>query len=382
MKANFFIPKYMIDFRCIGPYCTDTCCAGWDVNIDETTFNKYENSSEKLKELVKGKYFKNPNSEDPFNYGFMKITEDKKCPFLNEDLLCDIHGGCGEDNLSITCKRYPRVFNIIDDIYEKSGITSCEEVCRLALLNKDKMEFVEVEEELDEDTIEIRRFIDTEAFEGTDSLLQYFWDIRVISIGIMQNREFSIEDRLLILNGFYSKLESLKKEEQFDEIEEILDLISSGKFELIKYINNENLFTLSNSYCNEILNKELCDNLIGNRIKSLVTNLREIITDDFKNISNPNIIKKLEYNFSNYSYIIENYLVNQIFKDIIPFNKGENLNKSIDYLINLYKLIKSYIMLYSTYANVAISEKEILKVIQALSKDTEHNMVFKNILQY
>ena len=44
------------------------------------------------------------------------------------------------------------------------------------------MEFIETEEEIDESAIEIRRIIDTEAFEGTDSLLQYFWDIRINSI--------------------------------------------------------------------------------------------------------------------------------------------------------------------------------------------------------
>ena len=58
------------------------------------------------------------------------------------------------------------------------------------------MEFVENEEEIDESAIEIRRIIDTEVFEGSDSLLQYFWDIRVNSINIMQNRSFSIEERL------------------------------------------------------------------------------------------------------------------------------------------------------------------------------------------
>ncbi len=59
------------------------------------------------------------------------------------------------------------------------------------------MEFIEIEEELDEDSIEIRRVIDTDAFIGSDNLIQYFWDIRVISINIMQNRNFSIEKKTM-----------------------------------------------------------------------------------------------------------------------------------------------------------------------------------------
>ena len=145
----------MNDFKCIGPNCIDTCCAGWDINIDKNTFKKYENGKGNLKELINGKYLKNSESGDSFNYGFMKITKDNKCPFLNDNLLCEIHGKCGEESLSITCRRYPRVFNIIDDIYEKSGLPSCEEICSKAFLNKEKMEFIEIEEELDdEDRIE------------------------------------------------------------------------------------------------------------------------------------------------------------------------------------------------------------------------------------
>ena len=170
----------MNDFKCIGPNCIDTCCAGWDINIDKNTFKKYENGKGNLKELINGKYLKNSESGDSFNYGFMKITKDNKCPFLNDNLLCEIHGKCGEESLSITCRRYPRVFNIIDDIYEKSGLPSCEEICSKAFLNKEKMEFIEIEEELPEDFLEIRRVIDTEAFIGSDNLIQYFWDIRII----------------------------------------------------------------------------------------------------------------------------------------------------------------------------------------------------------
>ena len=79
MKANFFIPKYMNDFKCIGPNCIDTCCAGWDINIDKNTFKKYENGKGNLKELINGKYLKNSESGDSFNYGFMKITKDLNC---------------------------------------------------------------------------------------------------------------------------------------------------------------------------------------------------------------------------------------------------------------------------------------------------------------
>ena len=372
----------MNDFKCIGPNCIDTCCAGWDINIDENTFKKYESDKGNLKELINGKYLKNSESGDSFNYGFMKITKDNKCPFLNDNLLCEIHGKCGEENLSITCRRYPRVFNIIDDIYEKSGLPSCEEICSKAFLNKEKMEFIEIEEELDEDSIEIRRVIDTDAFIGSDNLIQYFWDIRVISINIMQNRNFSIEKRLCLLKSFYKNLETLKNKENFYEIEDLLERIIEDPSNITEFIDSSTIVPLSitNNFFKIILDGNLLNKIIGTRLKILLSNLNKD-----KNLLN-NIhkydLKSLNNYFTQYSYIFENYLVNQIFKDIIPFNTGEDLNQSIDKLINTYKLIKSYLILWNISSQNEISEKNIIYVIQALSKDLEHNKVFKDILTH
>ena len=34
-------PDYYEKFRCIGGACPDTCCAGWEVDIDEETAEYY-----------------------------------------------------------------------------------------------------------------------------------------------------------------------------------------------------------------------------------------------------------------------------------------------------------------------------------------------------
>lgn len=378
MKANMFMPKYMLTFKCIGSACIDTCCAGWDINIDEDTYEKYTNSTGELKKLVKGKFRKNKNSDDYLHKGFMILKEHNKCPFLNGNLLCDIHGGVGEENLCITCKRFPRIYNIVDNVYEKSGLASCPEICSKAFLNKDKMQFVESEEEIDESAIEIRRIIDTEAFEGSDSLLQYFWDIRVNSINIMQNRSFSIEERLGILKAFYTKIEEYHNEKDFEVIEELLEEYSEGNIEFDSSktldLNESNEFYLS------LIDEKLVKNIRSVRLKECVEEYKKEIlkvNDIAKYINDEKSILKL---MDKYSYILENYLVNQIFKDLIPFNKGESLNLSINILINSYRIIKAYTMGIALN-NKEINEDLILRVIQSLSKDIEHNKVFKNLLE-
>ncbi|MBA8981228.1 hypothetical protein [Clostridium saccharobutylicum] len=58
MKVNVFLPKYMEEFKCVSSSCTDTCCAGWDINIDEDTYNKYINSTGEMKKIIRWKVFR------------------------------------------------------------------------------------------------------------------------------------------------------------------------------------------------------------------------------------------------------------------------------------------------------------------------------------
>ena len=79
---------------------------------------------------------------------------------------------------------------------------------------------------------------------------------------------------------------------------------------------------------------------------------------------------------------MENYLVNQIFKDLIPFNKGEDMMASVNVLINIYKLIKEYLKGRIYKSKERIMAEEVVSVIQAISKDLEHNKVLNKIINY
>jgi len=385
MKVNIFLPKYMVEFKCISSSCIDSCCAGWDINIDEDTYNKYINSTGQLKVLLEGKFTQNKDQHESFNHGFMVLKDENRCPFLNSNMLCDIHGGDGQDNLCITCKSYPRVFNIVDNVYEKSGLPSCIEICTIAFLNKDKMEFIEVEEDIEEKNIEIRRIIDSEAFEGTESLLEYFWDIRVISINIMQSRSFYIEERLNILKNFYEQIEEMYNSNEFDNIEELLEDFNNEvvDYELLKGVT----FKENNEFYISLAQDELVKNIRSVRLKECVKEYKNGILNEKSILNQNDICKYLEetskyFNeLEEYSYVFENYLVNQIFKDLIPFNKGEILIESIKVLVNSYRIIKAYVIGMAINSKDEITGEKIIRVIQALSKDIEHNKVFKELLE-
>ena len=59
----FLTPDYMINFKCIGKDCMDSCCTGWNIEIDKETYKNYVNSSEKKIISISKKYIVKNSSE-------------------------------------------------------------------------------------------------------------------------------------------------------------------------------------------------------------------------------------------------------------------------------------------------------------------------------
>ena len=118
------------------------------------------------------------------------------------------------------------------------------------------------------------------------------------------------------------------------------------------------------------------------RLKKYAEDYRNnILLDRNKDLYN-DITEKIEEILKDYAYVLENYLVNQIFKDLIPFNKGEDMMESVNVLINTYKLIKEYLKGRIYKSKERIMAEDVVSVIQAISKDLEHNKVLNKIINY
>lgn len=96
---QFTFPDYYKEFSCIAGACPDTCCAGWQIVIDDQTLKKYQ-------------HFKGPfrnrlhNDIDWKEHVFRQYN--RRCAFLNEENLCDIYTEAGPKMFCRTCRNYPR----------------------------------------------------------------------------------------------------------------------------------------------------------------------------------------------------------------------------------------------------------------------------------
>ncbi|MBE6072549.1 MAG: flagellar protein FliB [Clostridium butyricum] len=207
------VPYYYKDFKCIASECPDTCCAGWEIIIDEDTHEKYKNVSGEFGEILRSKITIYEDGEPGF------ILEGDDCPFLNKNKLCDIYSELGEDSLCNTCKQFPRFIEEYGDTREIGISISCPEAARIILDNDKKVEF-----EIDEDDGMVSVYDDV----NYDLFVQLM-PSRKIALDIMQDRSITLDNRIALLINFAQDIQDRIDANNVSNVEEVRK----------KYLNKE-----------------------------------------------------------------------------------------------------------------------------------------------
>lgn len=388
-KRMLLIPQYMKQFKCIGPNCEDNCCYGWKVTIDEKTYKKYKKVSEKtLKLLFDKKVTRNRSNPSVENYAKIKMDENGFCPFQEEDKLCSIHKKLGGEYLSKVCMIYPRCTNIVNGSYEKSSTLSCTEAARLVLLNPKTMEFDEGEESEEVQHL-IMNKIDTDSIQNANNVKKYFWPLRIFSISLLQNRNYSISDRMIILGLLMKKVQNYSEDNRIHEIPALIEEYNIAiendslkkslgdiptnltiQMELMKEFNDQR-FSMSFSQ-----NNQSYVNCVSEFLKGIeyTNNVKvEDVGEKYKEA----YLKYYEPFMKEHEYILENLLVNYIFKELFPIYSKEGVFDDYMKLSIHYSLIKMLLIGMAAY-NKKLDEALIIKLVYSFSRAVEHNKVFFN----
>ncbi len=127
------MPQYLQAFQCIGSACPQTCCSGWRVTIDKSSYKMLKAITEEpLRQRVAAHLARN-DGNDAAAWGQLRMQPDGACGFLEEDQLCGIQKRLGAAALSDTCNHYPRQFQQVDGELRVYATLSCPETARLAL---------------------------------------------------------------------------------------------------------------------------------------------------------------------------------------------------------------------------------------------------------
>ncbi len=388
-KRVVLVPQYMHQFSCIGSECEDSCCSGWRVEIDEATYKKYNRISDReLSALVDKNVTRNRSNSNTFRYAKIVLDEKQRCPFLDEQSLCQIQLKMGEDYLSHTCATYPRTVNKVYGKWEKAATVSCPEVARLALLNPDGIEFDEIEEPMDP-----RNVVQHEIALSTksDSIQTYFWELRIFTIQTLQNRTYSLADRLVILGFFFQKAQQYVNEKRVNEIPALIakytNYIEEGIF-------GEQLKDIPVNYAVQMqLLKELTDIRFGHQITS--TRYIECFSEALfamgytAEATVEEITEKYKVCYDQYyypffkdkEYILENYLVNHAYKKLFPFTVKGSLFDNYVMLVLNYALIKLQLIGMAGFYKENFNLEHVIKLTQSFAKVVEHNSQYLNTVK-
>lgn len=140
-------PDYYPHFRCIADKCRHSCCAGWEIDVDEDTLRRYQRVPGSMGDRLRAAI--DLTGDAPH----FRLDAQERCPFLNERGLCDLILHLGEDSLCQICADHPRFRNYFADRTEIGLGLCCEAAGRLILSRKEKVSLAVLEDDGASDTL-------------------------------------------------------------------------------------------------------------------------------------------------------------------------------------------------------------------------------------
>lgn len=210
---KFRYPAYYEKFRCIADRCEDTCCAGWEIDIDDASYAYYMSVEGEFGERLRRSIREyEPDGEDVYEqHGFI-LKEHRRCPFLDEHNLCELYRELGEEALCDVCTDTPRNYLEYGGARELSLSTGCAEAGRLLFAGEEPISFVEKE---------IDDFLDFE--EGKEELLLagQIRKARDQAIALLQNRKLPLMVRIIHFLHYAEQVQKCLNEDTVMEIRNI-----------------------------------------------------------------------------------------------------------------------------------------------------------------
>lgn len=211
----YTIPDYYKEFHCIADKCEDTRCAGWQIVIDDKALAKYKR--------VRGKFAWRMLRSVNWSEGTFCQDKEKRCAFLNDANLCDLYINQGEGSLCKTCRLYPRHIEEFEGLREITLSISCPEVARILMERETPVTFLSYETEGEEE------------YEDFDPFFFFILeDARAEMIRILQNRELSLAERVVLMLGMAHDMQGrINRQEMFS----CMDVIEKYRGEAaLKYV--------------------------------------------------------------------------------------------------------------------------------------------------
>lgn len=355
---RYIIVDLYRDFQCSAHACPNTCCARWDVFIDEETHEKMVEKEEELGVPAKDWLFKKDG------YTFVKLDQER-CPMLDEQNLCRVVLKLGPQYLSQTCKLYPRIFKAYGDTMEIHLNMSCPEVV-LRLMEKESVEFDFAEDDeaaAEEPNKELYLF----ESEVRASMVEVIQDMPGISLNTRLFAAFTILEEAIAMcesdqmdtDGFRMKVNAYV---QAPVLAAIDGQVTGAVDEEKRYRFLQRILAIAGRYREQ------------DRFFELVQHAAAYFSQGYSDRYLSDFKRFREEVLKAYDGFYTNYWVYRIFSDTLSLPEYEKAKEKFIYIAVEFALFQMIAMV--SFVEGRFTQEEYACIISCLSRLTEHNPRF------
>ena len=376
-------PVYMNQFQCDGSICKSKCCKNWTIDIDGNTYQRYcgIKSKDERKRVTSQLMMVKRGEQKCFT---VRLRKDGSCPFLREDYFCELQKNHGESFLSMICATYPRTIHRFDEMIERSLTLSCPVAARLILLQKEPMEFEEVE------VVENRPMRSSNWNMKNIPLGEYLIDLQYSCISLLQNRKLTLDQRLILMGFFLEQVDEVKgKPGEVKALAEAYasDQVAEGALDIIETISHRNEDYIRCMFGMVETLYGMGKRLRINRDMAYLDALTELyqLSETEETVS-LNVLLEIYEGYSSeakdisrkYSHIFENCMVNEFFLNLYPLRNGGSVTENyIDFIMRC-KFMEFLTIALAVVRKDEPKEAVLVKGLGFFSERMDHNKTYRS----
>lgn len=300
------------------------------------------------------------------------------CPFM-EEKLCSVQRELGEDKLSNTCATYPRSTRAIYGQHEQSLTLSCPEAARLALLNRDAMDFVEAPVPVRKETIEVKK-----NKQGLSSSVVS--SVRVFALQLMRTEGLELWQKMAVLGVFCEQLTQTLNSGEHHRIPQLIDeitlMVSSGAIVeatadvKADYVAQATIFSSlwqlqikrQHSLVQEAVLEAVATGLGADPVTYEVTQ-QQLIDRYISGVARlPEALKEVPF-------LIENYVINDMFAEFFPFGEASP-DKDFFKVVTRMGLVRLMLAAQCNDLENLPSPEQLARTVQVFCRKYQHDFTY------
>lgn len=374
-------PAYYDDFHCLAAGCRYSCCKGWRITFhkkDYLSLKRQEGSPElnaRMERALRRIRTENPGK----HYGEFDMRTGV-CPLLREDCLCALQAEKGHEALPMVCQSFPRGEFYSSGYLERSLSPACEGVLELLWNLPEGVEFRS-------DPLPRNKWKESRFSDETQSLAACFPTIREWCVDMLQDRRFSLPDRLTLMGiGLRQLAEGerdlpswLRRVRELPENTEAILPREPERRAMQEFLSNNVgvLVAVRASGVDFAGIREEITQALGAKLSYENGNLEA----DLSLAPYREAAKRYEERFGDREYFLENLMVTLLFHLTMPDpSSPETLWKSYANLCSLYSFYR-FMAVMSCREGASGDKEELFRLTVFASRGLIHNRIVQNRLR-